>query len=136
MKLLGGRILFTVETDLGTITVSRNAIGKIVTEAVERFDGKVIISNHKGKVPGIVSRIGGMDDINSMEINYGENGLDLRVFVVLRFGTSITQVTNQLVDDIHEKTKETIGIEPNSVAVVVTGMISKNIARRHIEVTR
>lgn len=128
--------MFTVETDLGTITVSRNAIGKIVTEAVERFDGKVIISNHKGKVPGIVSRIGGMDDINSMEINYGENGLDLRVFVVLRFGTSITQVTNQLVDDIHEKTKETIGIEPNSVAVVVTGMISKNIARRHIEVTR
>ena len=128
--------MFTVETDLGTITVSRNAIGKIVTEAVERFDGKVIISNHKGKVPGIVSRIGGMDDINSMEINYGENGLDLRVFVVLHFGTSITQVTNQLVDDIHEKTKETIGIEPNSVAVVVTGMISKNIARRHIEVTR
>ena len=45
-------------------------------------------------------------------------------------------MTNQLVDDIHEKTKETIGIEPNSVAVVVTGMISKNIARRHIEVTR
>ena len=77
-----------------------------------------------------------MDDINNMEINYGENGLDLRIFVVLRFGTSITQVANQLVDDIHEKTKETIGIEPNSVAVVVTGMISKNIARRHIEVTR
>ena len=128
--------MFTVETDLGSITVSKSAIGKIVIEAVKRFDGKVIISNHKGKVPGIVSWIGGMDDINNMEINYGENGLDLRIFVVLRFGTSITQVANQLVDDIHEKTEETIGIEPNSVAVVVTGMISKNIARRHIEVTR
>ena len=128
--------MFTVETDLGSITVSKSAIGKIVIEAVKRFDGKVIISNHKGKVPGIVSWIGGMDDINNMEINYGENGLDLRIFVVLRFGTSITQVANQLVDDIHEKTKETIGIEPNSVAVVVTGMISKNIAWRHIEVTR
>ncbi|MCQ4637408.1 Asp23/Gls24 family envelope stress response protein [Anaerovorax odorimutans] len=128
--------MFTVETDLGTITVSKNAIGKIVIEAVEQFDGKVIISNHKGKVPGIVSRFGGMDDTSIMEINSGEKGLDLRVFVVLRFGTSITQVTNQLVDDIHEKMKESLGIEPNSVAVVVTGMISKNIARRHIEVSR
>ena len=128
--------MFTVETSLGVISVSKNAIGKIVTEAVDLFDGKVIISNHKGKVPGIVSKIGGLDDITNIEISAGEQGLDIRVFIVLRFGTSITRVTNSLVDEIHEKIKEMMGIEPNSVAVVVTGMISKNIARRHIEVTR
>lgn len=128
--------MFTTETGLGTISINKAVIGKIVTEAAEQFDGKVIISNHKGKVPGIVSKIGGMDDINNMEINFGENGIDLRVFVVLRFGTSITKVTNRLIDDIHKKIRETMGQEPNSVAVVVTGMISKNIARRHIEVTR
>lgn len=127
--------MITVQTDLGTISVTKAAIGKIITEAIHTFDGKVIISNYKGKVPGLVSKIGGMDDINNMEINLTEQGLDIRVFVVLRFGTSITQVTNKLINMIHENLKEMTGMEPNSVAVVVTGMISKNIAPRHIEVT-
>lgn len=129
-------MLLTVETDLGNIVVSKAAVGKIITEAVDRFEGKVIISNNKGKVPGFVSKIGGMDDSNTMEINYTEQGLDIRVFVVLRFGTSITQVTNKLVNEIHENVKKMTGMEPSNVAVVVTGMISKKIAPRHIEVTR
>ncbi len=128
--------MFNIETDLGTISVSKNAIGKIITEAVNQFNGKVILSNHKGKVPGLVSKIGGMDDSNNMEINLTEKGLDIRIFIVLRFGTSITQVTNALVDQIHKNMKAMTSMEPNSVAVVVTGMISKHIAPRHIEVTR
>ena len=128
--------MFTIQTDLGTITVTKNAIGRIVTETVDEFDGKVIISNHKGKVPGLVSKIGGSDYVNNIEINFGEQGLDVRVFIVLRFGTSITRATNHLVDELHKRIKAMTGAEPNSVAVVVTGMISKNIARRHIEVTR
>lgn len=128
--------MITVETDLGTITVNKAAIGKIIIEAAEKFDGKVIISNHKGKVPGLVSKFGGMDEINNMEIELTENGLNIRVFVVLRFGTSITRVTNQMVDEIHKNIKAMAGMEPNSVAVVVTGVLSKHVAPRHIEVTR
>ncbi|MCB6994470.1 Asp23/Gls24 family envelope stress response protein [bacterium 210820-DFI.6.37] len=128
--------MITVETDLGTITVNKAAIGKIIIEAARKFDGKVIISNHKGKVPGWVPKLGGMDEINHMEIELNENGLDIRVFVVLRFGTSITQVTNQMVDEIHNNIKNMTGMEPNSVAVVVTGVLSKHVAPRHIEVTR
>lgn len=128
--------MITVDTELGTITVNKAAIGKIVTEAVNQFDGKVLISNHKGKVNKLVPKIGGMEDINNMEIQLTDQGLDVRVFVVLRFGTSITQVTNKMVDDIHTNIKNMTGMEPNSVAVVVTGMISKHIAPRHIEVTR
>ena len=128
--------MITVETEFGTITITKSVIGKIIADVVDEFEGKVIISNHKGKVPGIVSKIGGMDEINNMEINLTEQGLDIRVFVVLRFGTSITRVTNQLVDEIHRRIREMTAMEPNSVAVVVTGMISKYIAPRHIEVTR
>lgn len=128
--------MITVETDLGTITVNKAAIGRIIIEAAEKFDGKVIISNHKGRVPGRVPKFGGMDEINNMEIELTENGLNIRVFVVLRFGTSITQATNQMVDEIHRNIKAMTGMEPNSVAVVVTGMLSKHVAPRHIEVTR
>ena len=128
--------MITVETEFGTITITKSVIGKIITDVIDEFEGKVIISNHKGKVPGLVSKIGGMDEISNMEINLTEQGLDIRIFVVLRFGTSITRVTSQLVDEIHRRVREMTAMEPNSVAVVVTGMISKHIAPRHIEVTR
>ena len=128
--------MITVETEFGTITITKSVIGKIITDVIDEFEGKVIISNHKGKVPGLVSKIGGMDEISNMEINLTEQGLDIRIFVVLRFGTSITRVTNQLVDEIHRRVRKMTAMEPNSVAVVVTGMISKHIAPRHIEVTR
>ncbi len=128
--------MLTVETDLGKITVPKAVVGKIIAQTVEQFDGKVIISNNKGKVPGFVSKIGGMDDSSSMEISLTEQGLDIRVFVVLRFGTSITSVTNKLINQIHENIEEMTGVKPNSVAVVITGVISKKIAPRHIEVTR
>ena len=128
--------MITVETEFGTITITKSVIGKIITDVIDEFEGKVIISNHKGKVPGLVSKLGGMDEISTMEINLTEQGLDIRIFVVLRFGTSITRVTNQLVDEIHRRVREMTAMEPNSVAVVVTGMISKHIAPRHIEVTR
>ncbi len=128
--------MLTVETELGKITVPKAVVGKIIAQTVEQFDGKVIISNNKGKVPGFVSKIGGVDDSSSMEISLTEQGLDIRVFIVLRFGTSITSVTNKLVNQIHENIEEMTGVKPNSVAVVITGVISKKIAPRHIEVTR
>lgn len=127
--------MYSVETEIGTISITKNVIGKIITDAVDAFHGKVIISNHRGKIPRLVSKLGGMDETSNMEINFGEDGIDVRVFIVIRFGTSITMVTNQLVDEIHETISIMTGREPNSVAVVVSGIISKNVAKRHIEVT-
>ena len=70
--------MITIEGELGTISVSKAAIGKIITEAADSFQGKVIISNHKGKVPGLVSKIGGMDESSTMDINLTEQGLDVK----------------------------------------------------------
>ena len=49
--------MITVETEFGTITITKSVIGKIITDVIDEFEGKVIISNHKGKVPGLVSKI-------------------------------------------------------------------------------
>ncbi|MEG0829063.1 MAG: Asp23/Gls24 family envelope stress response protein [Anaerovoracaceae bacterium] len=130
--------MFTKETELGNISMTKNVIGRIVLEVVGEFGGKVIVSNHKGGPLSFVSKIGGTEETNNMEVifNDGDKGIDLRVYIVIRFGTSITLVTNTLVDKLHKSIKMMTGVEPNSVAVIVTGIISKNIAKRHIEVTR
>ena len=129
-------MFYKIETVNGYISIEKTVIGKIIIEEVKKFDGKVLISNHKGRVPGLVSKIGGLDDISHLEILMGTKGLDVRVYIVIRFGSSIGRVTNQLIDGIQENIKELTAIEANSVAVIVTGIISKQFSKRNIEVKR
>ncbi|MBR0596529.1 Asp23/Gls24 family envelope stress response protein [Sinanaerobacter chloroacetimidivorans] len=127
-------MFYKAETQLGNIGIEKAVIGRIITEAVEEFHGKVVISNYKGKVSGLVAKIGGIDDVNYMEITLGEKGLDIKVFIMIKFGTSISKVTDQLIRNIKNNVEEFTGMEANSIAVVVTGMFSKQIVKRNIEV--
>ncbi len=129
-------MLYRLETAEGTISVDKEVIGRIVAEAVGQFSGKVFISNHKGKVvSGFAAKLGVMDDISYMEIGIDSSGLNIRFFILIRFGTSINSVTEQLIASIRKNTEEITGLEVNSVAVVVTGMVSKkHTVRRNIEV--
>lgn len=129
------RLLYRLETMSGAISVDKAVIGKIIADAVGQFKGKVLISNYKGKVvSGFAAKLGVMDDVSYMEISLGKNGLDIRFYILIRFGTSINKVTEQLIRTIKKNTEEITGLEVNSIAVVVTGMVSKQTARRNIEV--
>lgn len=129
-------MLYKEENEKGSIVIEKAVITKIISEVVSEFNGKVVISNYNNKARTFYAKIGVSDDANSMDISMGEQGMDIKLYVVVKFGTSINMVTNQLINNIHAKIAEYINIEPNSVTVVVTGMISKNIARRNIEVKR
>ena len=130
-------MLYKVETSTGSISVTKNVIGKIVMHAIKKYSDKVRISSHKGKVLNISPKADDGDIIKNMDITMGSYGLDIRVYVVINFGSSIGKITNTLVEEIYACIKEFVGIEPNSVAIVVTGMISKKqMTRRNIEVKR
>lgn len=127
-------MLYRLETVDGTISIHKAVVGKIIADAVREFKGKVFISNHRGKViSGLASRLG-MDDISFMEINYGKDGLDIRFYILIRFGTSINRVTEHLIETIKKNTEEITGLEVGSVAIVVKGMVSKQTVRRNIEI--
>jgi uncharacterized alkaline shock family protein YloU len=128
-------LLYRLETMDGIISIDKTVVGKIIAEAVGEFKGKVLISNHKGKaLSGLAAKIGVTDDVSSMEINLGKNGLDIRFYILIRFGTSINHVTERLIETIKKNTEEITGLDVNSIAVVVTGMVSKQTVRRNIEV--
>lgn len=129
------RLLYRLDTMDGMISIDKSVIGKIIAEAVAQFKGKVLLSNHKGKaVSGFAAKIGVMDDTSAMEINLDNNSLDIRFFILIRFGSSINHVTELLIEQIKKNTEEITGLEVNSIAVVVTGMISKQTVRRNIEI--
>lgn len=127
-------MLYKIDYDEGYIAVDKAVIGRIVQEAISKFHGRVWLSNHKGKIIGFRQRRVNYDVSDNMDISMGEKGPDIRIFIVMRFGTSIGMVTEQLIHDIKYDMERLINLEANSIAVVVTGLISKQITRRNIEV--
>jgi len=129
--------LYRIETSAGSISITKNVIGRIIIESVRKFNGKIIISNHKGKVRVPKRRGDGSDIINNIDIVMGAKGLDIRLYVVMKFGTSIGTAIDGLIKAIYDDALAMTGLAPNSVAIVVTGMISKDqMTRRNIEVKR
>lgn len=127
--------LITVETELGTIKVAKSVIGNIVKDVIDSFDGKVIVSNSKGKFTNQLPKLGPKDEYSDIVIELTEEGLlNITIYVILKFGTSIKATTEKIITDIRALIKETIAMDVNEIDVTVTGMMSKHIAPRHIEV--
>ncbi len=68
-------------------------------------------------------------------MNLEDSSVDIRIFVVVKFGISIGHVTERLIEKVKKALKDLLSQEPKSIAVVVTGTISKKIAKRNIEIT-
>ena len=126
--------LYYKEAEAGSIKIRKAVIGRIVMEAVRKFKGRVRITNHKGKVIRTREKYGAPDATEQLDISMGEKGFDVRLYIAIRFGTSISMVTEQLINDIKSDIESLTGIETNSIAVIVTGLISKQITPRNIEV--
>ncbi|MDI9493249.1 MAG: Asp23/Gls24 family envelope stress response protein [Bacillota bacterium] len=126
--------LYLHETEAGTIKIQRAVIGRIVIEAVRKFQGRVLITSRKGKPVRIKHKHGIPYATDYFDISMGEKGLDIRIYIAIRFGTSIGSVTEQLISDIKADIEKLASIAVNSIAINVTCMISKQIARRNIEV--
>ena len=97
--------------------------------------------NYKGKyknvVPGLASRMNLYgEESGSIQINRSDEGIEISVCIVVRFGVSIRNITGQIIDSIYDDMEKILREKPKKVTVIVTGTLSKNIAKRHIEVSR
>ena len=133
--------MFDISTKLGEIRFSQGIVNKIVMKAAEEYGGKVILHNYKGKymdmMPGLASKINLYDETSgSVDFFQNDEGYTIKAYLVLKFGTSIKMVTEGMIDSIYENAEKILGEKPQLVTIVVTGILSKNIAKRHIEVSR
>jgi len=71
----------------------------------------------------------------AIEAEYGEDGrVSLEFSVVVRFGTPIKSLCRLVADEVAEKIRERSGKLPSMIKVNVTGVKSKSIVRRSMEV--
>lgn len=124
--------VYRIQTESGHVDVSRNVIWRIIAEVVERFDGKIMLSNSKGKVVTQSKKAGGMDRSDCLEVSEAEDGLEIHLNVVLRFGISISSVTEQMIQSIQKDFIAYLGMEAAHISIRVAGILSKQIVRRNI----
>lgn len=130
-------MLYRETTEEGSIMLYRSVIRTLISDVMDGFGGKVqFAGQHKGKFSNLVMRLGGVEDGNSVEINPGETGLVIRVYVVIRFGVSISRITDQLIDAIRASVQEHTGLSVESTTVMVAGLLSKQFVKRDIEVKK
>ena len=133
--------MFDIETKLGEIHFPASVINRIVMEAVESCNGNVDILNYTGQyknmMPWLASRMNiYKEETGGIQVEETEDGMILTVYVVIHFGTSIKRVTEKLIDEIYENMEKVMKVKPKTVKIIVTGTLSKNIVKRHIEVSR
>lgn len=120
--------MLEIRNRLGDIRFSRNVMLKIVEDAVASCDGRVSLLNYKGKYKSVMP---GNDEVVFVET---PEGADITVYVVINFGVSIHDSTEKIRNYIFDNVEKVMGERPNRVKIVVTGVQSREIARRHIEI--
>lgn len=134
--------MFEISNELGQIHFSKNVIYRICSDAADLCEGNVRLQNYKGryttKRPGLLTAFApsGEDDTDAVEIQQADNGITIKVYIVVRFGISMNNAANTMFDHIYQEMESLFGEKPLSVTIVVTGTASKTIAKRHIEFIR
>ena len=123
--------MYRIENENGSITLSKNMIGNIIENAADGLSGKAVLCNAKGKT-GYAEK----KSMSYFDADIKDHRLYIKIYILVKFGSSIKMVTNRIIDDVNDVLRTIFGYEAESVSVIVKGVFSKNVAKRNIEVKR
>ena len=124
-------------TELGQITVSDQIFADMLIDAAKspECEGKVWPSTKRGKI--IPEGRSYLSDVASViDVEKDEDMLCLDIYVVIKFGASIKKVVESLCSHIADTIMERQGTGPVHINVHVTGVKSKQVARRDLLVIK
>lgn len=121
-----------IDTEYGSIGINKSIITQMVTDAVDAYSGKARLGNAKA-----VFNIFSNDESSNIDIVWDDEGIHINIFLIIKFGTSISRATNGIIDYIEKNIKVTFGDIPHKIRILVTGIESKQqVIKRDIEVVR
>lgn len=121
-----------IDTEYGSIGINKSIITQMVTDAVDAYSGKAWLGNAKA-----IFNIFSNDESSNIDIVWDDEGIYINIFIIIKFGTSISRVTNGIIDYIEKNIKVTFGDVPSKIRILVTGIESKQqVIKRDIEVVR
>ena len=127
---------FKETTNFGEIVISDDAISEIVLSEIRKYKNSIYITNSKGKRTSKVYKSVGGSSATNIDIISENNVIEIKMYLIFKFGMSIKKTTEELMENIRKQIELATGKNPKSITIVITGMASKKIARRNIEVKK
>lgn len=127
-------ILHQENNEYGVISIDNNIIIQSIKDTIKSFDGKVWLANYKGKQNDFLVKLGNFDSLSQIDLSEGPDGIYVRVYIITRFGMSISTVVNELFHVLSNILSEDLELRIDDIVVELTGVVSsKGIKERSIE---
>lgn len=122
------------QTEKGSVTFDANVFGMIALETALTREEIYAVTNARGKI--IRPRATGRENIGFIEVEptERENEIDLKIYVILNFGKSISAVAGEFGRAVRENVRTVTGMSVRNLTMMVTGVKSRKIARRELEI--
>jgi uncharacterized alkaline shock family protein YloU len=127
-------MLYKEKNDRGRVRYDENIIGSVARRVIADTDGRALPSDAKGRHLRGDGASGASDDA-IVDAGFVGGVLNARIYILVRFGSSIQRVCADIDRDFREKAACVTGTEVGELTVAVKGLLSKNVSRRDIEVT-
>lgn len=126
------------KNEYGTVAINNKMLSKLVVDELLTMQSIVYMCNKKGKaIKKKPTPFIDPDFYDSVEVKEkASNGLEVTVYLVLRFSTNISKITNRLFDKI-ENAFEIFNIkQPTTIVISYKGIDATYKSKKNLKVKR
>ncbi len=126
-------MLYQKTNEYGVISVDNTFLNQLIKEALKPFEGRAWKANYKGRSQDFLIKLGNFDALSEQVIKESENGVYIRIYLIVRFGISLGAVTSAIIDSLADVLSNDLDAKIDDIEVVISGMImTKGIVKREI----
>ncbi|MDR0817656.1 MAG: Asp23/Gls24 family envelope stress response protein [Clostridiales Family XIII bacterium] len=126
-------MLYEEQTGRGRISYNEPLVGSIVRHAVRTAaNGRALPSDSKGRLLKTGRTQPAAADDGFITANFDEDGLNITCHIIIRFGSSLSGTSAQIDTEVRKAVRTVLGVYVDRLAIVVTGVLAKNLSRRNL----
>lgn len=128
------------ETSLGKISISNTIFAGMIVESFHqpKCRDKVFPATKKGRLINMDNKGSLNEFASTIEIDSDTDGknIEMEFSIIVKFGTSIQLITDSISDYIADKFYNNYGKKPIQIKIRISGVKSRQIAKRNLEVVK
>ena len=128
------------ETEIGTISVANLFFAQTIADSfkLEPCKGRVWPATKKGRQIGNTAKFNLSEFANNIEVQESEQKgrMNIEFHIIVKFGTSISSLCELIADHTADLVQQRHGSRPHQIKIRVSGVKSKQIAKRNLEVVK
>ncbi len=119
-------MIYQEKNEFGVITVDDAFLNQLIKESLKAYEGKAWLANYKGKSSNFAIKLGNIDSLAEKKVKTTEQGLYIKLYLMVKFGVSIKEVCGHIFDTLSAAIEEDLELTVDDFVVEITGVWAKN----------